>query len=376
MKKFGLLLALPVMLFTLAGCGNTTEVKEEVIKIGTISPLSGDAAAYGEQVLRVFDEALATANEKAAEKNIKFELVHEDGKCTGSDAVSAYQKLKDIDGVKFIIGGFCSSETLALAPLSQNGEVLLTSVASSNPEIEGASPYVYTFSYSDSVVGETIANEISKGNKRIAIITEQNDYNIGVRDTFLKALEGKEGVEIVANETFPKGGSDFRVTLEKIKNANPDAVLLNPNAGITAQNLLKQLAEMQGWEEVKLYGQVAFMPEEVLALAPEMAEGMIIVDSPSITNEDLLALKEKIETEKGSLENLGNYYTASTLDTVNILTDLLVEKGEDVNAVRDALKEGTFDGYIGEIHFGDKHFPGVDGGVYVVKNGKAEFRTE
>jgi|TARA_B100001971_G_scaffold118850_1_gene109445 ABC-type branched-subunit amino acid transport system substrate-binding protein len=36
-----------------------------------------------------------------------LELLVEDGQCNGKDATSAMQKLVNVDGVKFVIGGFC-----------------------------------------------------------------------------------------------------------------------------------------------------------------------------------------------------------------------------------------------------------------------------
>lgn len=346
----------------------------KVIEIGTMSPLSGDAAAFGEQIQRVYSHYLPVINEKAKEQNVEFKLIHEDSKCSGNDAVSAYQKLKDIDGVKIMLAGFCSSETLAIAPLTKSGEVLTVSPGSSNPSIEGASPYSYTMSYSDAVVATTLAEKISEKTK-VAIITEQNDFNIGIRDAFVDALGGYDGVEIVANEVFPKGASDFRVLLEKVKNAGPDAILLNPNPGVTANNLIKQFGEIQDWEGYQLYGQFAYTAAETIAVAPEVLEGMIIVDSPQLTDEAFLAEKAEIEEAQGSLADLGNYYTASVMDAMDIVTDLILELGEDPKAVRDALAERTFQARIGEINFGDSNFPGIGGGVYIIKDGVPEYQA-
>ena len=375
-RKTVLFSTLLLMTLAFTGCTHTSNEKTEgttTIKIGMIAPLSGDAAAYGEQILRVMEYHLPQINTKAQLQNMTFKLIYEDGKCTGNDAVSAYQKLKDINGVKFIIGGFCSSETLALAPLTQSGEVLVVSPGSSNPAINGASPYVYSFSYSDDAIGKSLAKEMSK-HKKVAIISEQNDYNIGVRDVWIKAMQQYGNVEIVANEMFPKGSSDFRVVLEKIKKTQPDALLLNPNTGATAYNLIKQLGEMQDWKEYQLYSQYVYMGDEALAAAPEVIEGMIIVDSPKMIDTSFLKIKDAIEKEKGTLSDIGSYFVADTLDVMNILTDLIDEFGNDPKAVRDALAERTFDGYIGKIHFGENNFPGIGSGIYHIKNGKAEYQ--
>lgn len=341
------------------------------VKIGALAPLSGDAAAYGQEAQKVLNHRLSEIN---AKDGTKFELVWEDGKCTGGDAVSAFQKLTDVDGVKIIIGGFCSSETLGIAPLTKDGKALAVSLGSSNPTIEGASPYVFTLSYSDQVVGETLAAEMSKFSK-VAIITEQNDFNIGIKNVWEKKIAESRNVAVVANEIFPKGGSDFRSLLAKIRKANPDAILLNPNPGVTADNLLKQLAEVKDWKGYKIYTQFAYLADNTRASVGDFANGLIIVDAPSLTNEDFLTYKANMEKAVGPIPTLGSYYTASAIDDLDILTSLIRELGNDQKAVRNALAERTFKGYLGDIYFGGHSFKqGSKGGIYTVENSKAVYR--
>ncbi len=94
------------------------------IKIGFISALTGGAAAYGETEKNVVELALKEIND-SGELNRKLEAVYEDGKCDGKEAVTAAQKLINIDKVKIILGGGCSSETLGAAPLAEANKVIL-----------------------------------------------------------------------------------------------------------------------------------------------------------------------------------------------------------------------------------------------------------
>jgi branched-chain amino acid transport system substrate-binding protein len=349
-------------------------VSPEPIKIGFIGPLSGDAAAYGQESQKVLDYRLAEINAKSDQK---FQIVYEDGKCSGSEAVSAFQKLTDIDGIKIMIAGFCSSETLGIAPLTKDQKVLAVSLGSSNPTIEGASPFTFSLSYSDQIMGETLATEMSKYSK-VAILTEQNDYNIGIKDAWSNKLKEYPNVKVVANETFPKGGTDFRNVLEKIKKTNPDAILLNPNVGVTAENLLKQLAEIKDWNNYKIYTQFAYLSDDSRKAVGNFAEGMEIVDAPNLVDPTFLNLKAKIENEKGSLNTLGNYYTASSIDDLDILTGLIGELGNDAQKVRDALATRHFSGFIAkDIYFSGKSFVQIhQAGKYIVQAGKAVYQAQ
>ena len=375
MNRNGKILLGILVLLVVIGIGlslkRRSAVNNEVVKIGVIAPLSGDAAAYGQDVQKVLNHRLAEINQ---EKGVKFQLVWEDGKCTGNDAVSAFQKLTDVDGVKIMIAGFCSSETLGIAPLTKDGNALAVSLGSSNPTIEGMSPYVFSLSYSDQVTGETLAQEM-KTFSRVAIITEQNDANIGIKNVWEKKIAEYPNVKVVANEIFPKGGSDFRNLLAKIRQSGPDAILLNPNGGVTAENLLKQLAEMKDWKGYKIYTYFAYLADNARASVGDFANGMSIVDAPNLTDPAFLAYKADIEKVEGAIPSLGNYYTASAIDDLSILTSLIRELGNNQKAVRDALATRTFKGYLGDISFGGHSFKqGSRGGVYVVQSGKAVYQ--
>lgn len=371
----GIIVVLLIIYFAV-GTGGRPDFAGATVKIGLIAPLSGDAAAYGEEIERVVNYQLPRINAAMGENGPKFEFVFEDGKCNGNDAVSAFQKLTNIDGVKIILGGVCSSETLGMAPLAGENKILVVSAASSNPTIEDQNDYVFSLSYSDKKVGEDLAKEMS-AYQRVAVITEQNDYNIGIRDTFLDAIASYPSVRVVANETFPKGNADFRSLLEKMRGANPQAILLNPNVGVTAENLLRQLAEMKSWAGYKLYSQFAYLSDPARAVAGDFTEGMIIIDAPNIGSESFLSVKNEIVNTQGTLDNLGNYYTASILDAMNILTTLIAENGYDADKVRAALASGSFNGYLGKIEFKGNNFVRLTvGGKYRVEGGRAVFVEE
>lgn len=367
----GIVIVAIVVYLAVGGAGKVSPVAGQTVKIGFVWPLSGDAAAYGQDAQKVVAYRLDQINQKAGDNGVKFEVVYEDGKCTGNDAVSAFQKLVDVDGVKFILGGGCSSETLGMAPLAETNKVVVLSAGSSNPKIEDLNDYVFSLSYSDKKTGEDLAKEMSVY-KKVAVITEQNDYNIGIRDTFLETLKQYPNVTVVANEAFPKGGTDFRGVLEKIRQAGPEAVLLNPNVGVTAENLLRQIAEMKNWTGYKLYGQFSYVADSVRSVAGNFTEGMVIIDAPSVTSPELAAMKEAIKEAKGTtLDNLGGYYTASTIDHIDLITSLITKLGNDPEKVRQEMSTGQFKGFIGDIAFNGNNFVQLGiGGKYVVKDGK------
>lgn len=81
----------------------------EMIKIGFIGPLTGDAAVYGQVSKEVVQLAVEEANISLKAQNKQIEMIYEDGKCNGKDASLATQKLISVDDVQLILGDFAAA---------------------------------------------------------------------------------------------------------------------------------------------------------------------------------------------------------------------------------------------------------------------------
>ncbi len=365
MKKLIPTLLASVLL--MSACSGVQTSGQETVKIGVIAPMTGDAAAYGQEMQHILDYAVGQINTAQVDSPYQFELVYEDGQC-GAAAATALQKLVDVDGVQFIIGGACSSESLAIAPLLEEKGVVAVSALSSNPELDGLSPNFLSLSYSDSGVGEGIAAQLSRYSK-VAILGEQNDYNVGLHDTVLEALKAYPSVELVADESVEKGATDFRNALQKVKASGAEAVFFNTNPGVTTETLVKQLAELSDWEVAKV-AIFDFMNEAYYDLAPEVFVDMLVVDTPKVTSTEFTAMMEAVTAANGTVEDLGSFYTASTYDALTVLTKGILNEGSDPEMVLADIRESSFTGYLGELTFGQGTFvQGIGTAVYAVKGG-------
>ena len=67
--------------------------QSNTIKIGFIGPLTGDVASWGVPARNGLEIATDDINAAGGVSGKKFNVIYEDGKCTGKDAVSAAQKL-------------------------------------------------------------------------------------------------------------------------------------------------------------------------------------------------------------------------------------------------------------------------------------------
>ena len=82
----------------------------------------------------------------------------EDSKCSAQDAITAYNKLTDVDGVKIILGTSCSGAMLGAAPLAEADGVILFSGLATSPDIANAGDYIFRTSMNDSQLGIDAGN--------------------------------------------------------------------------------------------------------------------------------------------------------------------------------------------------------------------------
>jgi len=318
---------------------------KEAIKIGFIGPLSGGAAIAGENELNAINLALEDLGNKIAGREVK--IIVEDGKCDGKDAATAIQKLINIDGVKIILGGICSAETLGAAPIAESNKVILFSAFSSSPDITHAGDYIFRNDPSDADWGD-IAKEMKEG--KIAMISENSDYSMGIRKLVKTGLE-ELGKEVVADEVYSPGEKDFRTYVTKIKATNPQAIFINPSTQTTAAGMIAKEIREFGLNVV-LYGNFQLGGADSLAVAKEAAEGAIIFDAPIVDPGN----KKGIDFISKYKERYGVPYSewevAARYDTVFIIAKAIEKCGEKTDCIKDHLYSmSPYRGAVGDYKF-------------------------
>lgn len=220
-------------------------VTGEAITIGAILPLTGDAAAYGTPLQRAIEIALDEINTANGVGGRPLRVDFQDGKCSGTDGANAAQNLISVKGIKYIIGGACSGETLGFAPIANENKVIVISPSATSPDITtNGGEYVFRLSPSDALAGKVAAQYAAKdlGARRAALISEQTDYAQGLRKTFADAFKAQGG-SVVVDETYQTGDTNFRSQALKVKTANVDVVYLLPQTPTPGVLVVKQLKE-------------------------------------------------------------------------------------------------------------------------------------
>lgn len=229
MRKVLLLLSLWI---TLGLCA------QETIKIGVVIPLSGPAAAVGEDARDGIKLRLMQLEKEKT--RFSYQLIYEDSQNLPRLAAEAFKKLSEIDKVDMVIS-FGSGPGSTISALAKNKSILHIGGGYSTAIAEGP------LNFNSGPLPELSAKktiEYLKALKiqRVAFITLQHAGTKAVEDEFLKNIPNTS-ISIVNQQRFNPGEKDFRVAILRIREANPQIVFIeafDPEASI----ILKQMEEI------------------------------------------------------------------------------------------------------------------------------------
>ena len=325
------------------GCGG----EEEPFRVGVMESLTGAGETYGTVANQAKQMAADEINAAGGIDGRMLELVVEDSQCTAKDAIAAYNKLTDVDGVKIILGTSCSSAMLGAAPLAEADGVILFSGLASNPDIAQAGDYIFRTQISDIQVGIDTGNTLwADGIRKLATITEATDYAEGVRRTSVAQFE-KRGGMVVAEERYGSDVTDFRSQLSKLFEAEPDALHVAPQSEFSAGTIVKQARDL-GYDG-PIYAETISVGTTALELAGDAATGLKAITA------DLDPDNEKAQQVLADFRERYKYVTlpwhlGSAYDDVYIAAECLKKTGDDQDAdgFRDCMYEITWSGAIGD----------------------------
>lgn len=212
--------------------GGTAFAAEKQLDIGVSDALTGGAAVYGlpqaNAVKMAAKEINAAGGIKVGSDNYMLNVIAYDDKANPTEASNSVRKLIDRDGVKFILGFCCSGATGAVASFIENEDaVMLVGNAAERSittrEISNLTRTRPPADYTGAAAGTFVAQ---KGHKKVAVL---GALDIGFYASYVDAFEkelSKAGGEIITRESFGLKDRDMSPQLTKIREMQPDAILV------------------------------------------------------------------------------------------------------------------------------------------------------
>jgi branched-chain amino acid transport system substrate-binding protein len=385
-KQFIFKLAAGLLLFSIlvTACGsapttapaNPTNVSlPPVITLAAVEDLTGRNAIYGTPIKMGIDLAVKQINEqKYLGDGVILKVEYTDTASDTDKAVAAFKKIVDNKDIAAILGPTISTQAVAADPLAQAAKMPVVASSNTASGITDIGDYIFRTSLPESAVVPNTVDVVTKslGLKKVAIIYGTNDAFTTSAEKIFKDSLTKAGVEIVTEETFVTGDSDFSKQLTKIKGLNPDAIIVAALSDEAAK-IMMQARQMGIPTGVPFIGGNSFNSLKVPQAAGGAGEGAISGSAWSLasTVPASVAFVQAFKTEYKSDPDqfAAQSYTAAWVVAIAIKNATTI----DHSAVREALTHiKNFDSPLGAFSFSATRDPLHQPVVLVVKNGKFE----
>jgi branched-chain amino acid transport system substrate-binding protein len=342
------------------------------IKIASIGPMTGQNAAFGEQLRKGAEMAVADINAAGGVNGQKVELQIGDDACDPKQATAVANKMVS-DKVVFVAGHYCSGSSIPASDIYKEAKILQITPASTNIKLTDdaaakGNTTVFRTCGRDDVQGATVGAYIIKNKKtaKIAILHDKSPYGKGVADETKKALNAG-GVREAMYESYNDTDKDFTALINKMKQAKIDIIVLGGYH--TAGALLIKQSREQGFG-AQMVGFDALEDAEFAKLGGAATDGVLMSFPPKAEDDPKnAALVKKFRDAK--YEPAG--YTLFTYAAVKVWADAANKaKSTEAAKVAAALRTGTYDSAVGPLTYdakGDIKDPVYD--IYVWKGGKS-----
>jgi branched-chain amino acid transport system substrate-binding protein len=250
----------------IAGCSQQQATTQQpsaassqgIIKVGVIASLTGPASNVGNSMWQSAQVAADKINSDGGVtlkdgSKAQIKLIVGDDESTQQGGQTAATKLITDDKVDILVGGYSSAVTSAYEQTIAEYKVPYIVTGASSPIITHRTDidtsYIfhhcpttdsygqYTTTFIDQVLRSALDKKFSFAADRpirLALLYQDTAFGKGVQTAVNNTItNNKLNIQLVAQQSFKMGESDFRTQLTLIKAANPDAVYLAafPNEG-------------------------------------------------------------------------------------------------------------------------------------------------
>ena len=236
---------------------------KEKVKIGLITPLTGDVKTFGESSRNAFYIAL---EDYAKTGKYAISPVIADDRNDPTEGANASLKLITQDKVLAFVGPLTSKVAIPVSEIATTYKVPMISGAATNPKVtvydNKRKSYVFRACFIDPFQGSVaavFALRDLKAKTAAVLYDVGNDYSRGLAEVFKSTFEQGKG-SIVAFESYQKDDVDFSALATKVRLKKPDLVFIPDyynKAGLIARQLREKavrcpLIGTDGWDSPEL----------------------------------------------------------------------------------------------------------------------------
>jgi len=342
----------------------------ETVTMGAIFGLSGPISVYGGPQQNSIALAVEQINASGyLGEGTTLEVIYEDSEGSAEGAINAMTKLVEEDEVVAVIGPTLSTEAFAADPIAEENGVPVMGVSNTASGITDMGEFVFRNSLPESsVIPGTISQATELlGLEQVGVLYgDDDDFTLSGYDVFVDALD-VNAVEILGEETFARGDTDFNAQLTNLIGSEPDALVVSALAA--EAGIIISQARQLGFEGPIIGGNGLNSPA-IVEQAGDAAEGVIVGAAWNVNATDDLSLAF-IEAYEAAYESSPDQFSAQAYTGAWLMaTAIRCADSADSADVRDALAgiEG-FNSPLGEFSFDETRNPVHDPVLQIIEEG-------
>lgn len=311
-------------------------VSGEPVLIGVTGPLTGPNAQYGAQWKLGFDLALDAINGAGGIKGRPLQYVFEDSQSDPRQAVSIAQKFVANPKIVMEFGDLSSPASMAASPIYQRGKLVQFGFTNSHPDFTKGGDYMWSNSIPQDDQQPLLAEYAARlGLKKVAVLHLNTDWGRTSKDLFVKAA-AKYGLEVVATEGYLADEKDYRSTLVRARDANPDGLVLISYYADAA--LIAKQVRAAGLKQPMVGVSSVYSPK-FLELGGDAVNGVFAQSNffPEDGRPEVREFVAKYRAKYGASDP--DAFSAYAYDTMILAAELMKQYGADRQAIQAGLSQ-------------------------------------
>lgn len=342
-----------VTLFSLALALTASASAQSTIKIGAITSITGRFAEFGKMQQAGFKVAVDEINRKGGVLGKMIELIVEDNASDVNKGLAAAERLVNA-GVPLVLNEYSSSLVKAQAQYLARQKVPNLVFTSSGDDItKPGNDYVFRMNQPATEYAKVIL-DIFRANKfkTVAIIAGTGAFEKSVADA-AQVIAKEYGIQVVEDQRYDKGLTDFRPVLNRIKGKNPDGLLMVSYAEDSVA-LMRQAREVGVKPRLFAGGAAGFALPEFVKDSGSAAENVITATAwiPQLRYPGVQKLNVELKKALGGADP--SYHAAQAYAAVLVAAEAIKKAGgTDREKVKAALNGVSMMTSFGPISFKD-----------------------
>jgi branched-chain amino acid transport system substrate-binding protein len=347
-----------------AGGGGEGGGEAPTAKIVSDLPMQGANRAQTTTMVNAIKLALQQRDYKAGDINIEYEVLDDAtaqaGQWDAAKCAENAQSAAQDEEIIGWIGPFNSGCAAVEIPILNEAGLGMISPANTyigltKPGGEPDEPEKYyptgERNYARVIVADDkqgkagVALMLDEGFETVYILDDKETYGKGLADQFQQAAED-QGIEVLGREGIDGSAPNYRSLMNKIAEADPDAIYFG---GIIENNAAQLIKDKVGAgmsnEEVAFIGPDGIFVDELLSQAGDSAEG-IYVTFGGLPQSELSEEGQKFVDEfESKYDEPIQPYTAYAYEAANVMLDAIENASEDAGGEvpdRQAVVEQIF----------------------------------